>query len=349
MDFNNSRGFASDNNSGIHPALAEAIIQANKGHVVAYGEDPYTLSAIKTMKNIFGDNCEPFFMVTGTGANVTGLASVLQPYQAVICAESSHIHVDECGAPERFCNCKLLTVKTPDGKLTPLNIRQHLHDFGFEHHVQPKAISISQPTELGTVYSPNEIGALSVMAKEYDLYLHMDGARLANAAVSLNLNFREFTKDAGVDILSFGGTKNGMLFGESVIFFDPRLSANFKYIRKQGMQLVSKMRYIAAQFDVYIRENIWKANALHANEMAKRLSARVHHLPGIRVTQQVQSNAVFAVIPVKITQPLQEKYFFYIWDEDKNEVRWMTSFDTQPEDIDDFVNEIGRLLNGSKQ
>ncbi|MBN2480200.1 MAG: low specificity L-threonine aldolase [Bacteroidales bacterium] len=337
--------FASDNNSGIHPEILAAIARANRGHVIAYGDDPYTRKAEDTLRNTFGREAEPFFVLTGTGANVLGLASLLQPYHAVICAESAHINVDECGAPERFCNCKLLPVNTTDGKLNPDNILQQLQGFGFEHHVQPKVISISQPTEMGTVYTRDEIESISQLAKKHDLYLHVDGARLANAAVRLNLEFKAFTKDAGIDVLSFGGTKNGMLFGESVIFFRKELAEHFRYIRKQGMQLASKMRFIAIQFDTYITQKIWKANASHANEMAQILYKETEQIPEIQVTQKVETNGIFARIPRKIIAPLQKEYFFYVWDEATNEVRWMTSYDTQPEDIEDFTHFIKELIH----
>lgn len=339
------RGFASDNNSGIHPDILAAISRANAGHTIAYGDDPYTTAAVETLKTAFGTEAEPFFVLTGTGANVLGLAALMQPYHAVICAETAHINVDECGAPERFCNCKLLTVDTPDGKLCPENIMKQLHGFGFEHHVQPRVISISQPTEMGTVYTPEEISAISQLARKYNLHLHMDGARLANAAIFLDLEFRKFTGDAGVDVLSFGGTKNGLLFGESVIFFNKYMADNFRYIRKQGMQLASKMRFIAVQFDAYIKQNIWSLNAAHANNMTQLLYNNVRELPKVEVTQKVETNSIFARIPRTIINPLQEKYFFYVWNEHLNEVRWMTSFDTQPEDIDNFTNTLKQLLD----
>lgn len=343
MNVSVNRGFASDNNAGIHPLLLDAVQAANQGHVVAYGDDPYTQKAVGTLKNHFGEQAAVFFVLTGTGANVLGLSAVTRPFHAVICAETAHIQVDECGAPEKFCSCKLLDIPTTDGKLTPEGVGHVLHGFGFEHHVQPKVISISQPTEMGTVYTPEEIRALSALAKEYKLYLHMDGARLANAAVSLSLDFKSFTGDAGVDILSFGGTKNGMLFGESVIFFSPELAENFKYLRKQGMQLASKMRYIGAQFEAYLTRDVWRMNAAHANSMARLLHERIAGIPGIRVTQKVEANAVFAIVPRAIIQPLQEKYFFYVWDEARCEVRWMTSFDTTPEDIEGFTGHLRQL------
>ncbi|MBN1791874.1 MAG: low specificity L-threonine aldolase [Bacteroidales bacterium] len=338
------RGFASDNNAGIHPLLVEAIQEANKGHVIAYGDDPYTGNAVRTIKSYFGRESEVFFVLTGTGANVLSLSSLIDSFHGVICAETAHINVDECGAPEKFCNCKLLSVPSSDGKLTPALIERHLHGFGFEHHVQPKVISISQPTEMGTVYTSEEIRSLSVLAKQYNMFLHMDGARLANAAVSLDLDFKSFTADAGVDVLSFGGTKNGMLFGESVIFFRPELAENFKYMRKQSMQLASKMRYIGAQFHVYLHTNLWRTNAAHANEMAGLLFRKTSILPGVRITQKVEANAVFAIIPREIIKPLQDKYFFYIWDEARSEVRWMTSFDTTTGDIESFAACLQSLL-----
>jgi threonine aldolase len=338
------RGFASDNNAGIHPALLTAIQEVNSGHAIAYGDDPFTLQALKTFKEFFGNLSQTFFVLTGTGANVLGLSSLLLPFNAVICADTSHIHVDECGAPEKFSGSKLLTITTKDGKLKPEQVRSHLHGLGFEHHVQPKVISISQPTEMGTIYQPTEIKELAKLAREYNMYLHMDGARLANAAAALDLPFMAITRDVGVDILSFGGTKNGLLFGESVVVFQPNLAKDFKYRRKQGMQLASKMRYIGAQFDVYLRSGLWLSNAIHANSMANLLYKSVASLPGISITQKVETNAVFATIPKQIIKPLQKKYFFYVWNEDTNEVRWMTSFDTEPSDIAEFVTCLSSLL-----
>lgn len=339
-----SRGFASDNNSGIHPLLLNAIAGANTGHAIAYGDDEYTHKAIQTFKECFGSKAEVFFVLTGTGANVLGLSLLTSPFNAVICTDTAHINVDECGAPEKFTNCKLLTAVAYNGKLTPDMVKDQIHGLGFEHHVQPKVISISQPTELGTVYTVEEIRALSEVAVTNNMYLHMDGARLANAAVSLDLPFASFTVDAGVDVLSFGGTKNGMLFGESVVVFRPELVENFKYYRKQGMQLASKMRFISAQFDVYLNDNIWKESAVHANKMAQYLGRRMQDIPEIQTTQKIQSNAVFVKIPRDIIRPLQEKYFFYEWDEAANIVRWMTSFDTTTEDIDDFVSYVKKLI-----
>lgn len=340
----NKRGFASDNNSGIHPEIFNAIIEANSGHVVAYGDDPYTEKAKALFRKHFGDESEVFFVLTGTGANVLGLSAITEPYHAIICADTAHIAVDECGAPEKYTGCKLINVSTKNGKLSALQIEPLLHSVGFEHHVQPYVISISQSTELGTVYSADEIKALSTFAHDHGMLLHMDGARIANAAVSLNCRFIDITKNAGVDVLSFGGTKNGMLFSEAVIFFNKELAKNFKYIRKQGMHLASKMRFISAQFIPYFEKEIWKTNASHANNMAKLLCEKISGIPGVKITQPVEANGVFAVIPKKIIKPLQEKYFFYIWNHDTNEIRLMTSFDTQEEDIINFSETLKKLV-----
>jgi threonine aldolase len=345
MNHTVSRGFASDNNAGIHPLLLESIKNANDGHVVAYGDDVYTERAISTIRKHFGSSVEVFFVLTGTGANVLCLASVTSSINAVICAETAHINVDECGAPEKFTSCKLLTVSTTDGKLNCETVRKHLHGFGFEHHVQPRVISISQPTEMGTVYKIAEIKALADLARQHNMILHMDGARLANASASLNIGFKDFTADAGVDVLSFGGTKNGMLFGESVIFFRPELALDFRYHRKQSMQLASKIRFISAQFETYLDTGLGLQNARHANAMAQLLLGRIKNIPRITVTQKVEANAVFAIVPPHIIEPLMKRYFFYVWNEATNEVRWMTSFDSTPEDIDGFADYLRKLLS----
>ena len=339
------RGFASDNNAGVHPAILQAMASVNKGHVIAYGDDPQTIKTIRRMKEIFGAESEIFFVFIGTAANVLGLSSSTQSHHAVICPETAHIHVDECGAPEKFTGCKLLTVSTPDGKMTVDMVKKHMHGIGFEHHVQPRVLSITQATELGTIYSLEEIREITTYAHDHHMIVHMDGARISNAAVALDTGFYEMTGGAGVDVLSFGGTKNGMMYGEAVVFFDPDLAHHFKYRRKQGMQLASKMRYISAQFDAYLADDLWKRNALHANRMARKLYDAVRHTPGLKVTQKVESNAVFATIPAKIIPRLQEDYFFYVWDEDRSEVRWMCSFDTTEEDIEGFVSLIRSLLS----
>lgn len=330
------RGFASDNNAGVHPAVMNAMKAVNEGHEIAYGDDQYTQKVIRKMKKIFGDDSEIFFVFIGTAANVLGLSSVTQPYNAVITTDTAHIHVDECGAPEKFTGCKLLTTATPDGKLTIDLIRQHMHGFGFEHHAQPRVISITQSTELGTVYTVNEIRAIADYTHENGLLLHMDGARISNAAVALDTGFYEMTGGAGVDVLSFGGTKNGLMYGEAVVFFDQQLCTDFKYRRKQGMQLASKMRYIATQFDAFLENDLWKENAAHANQMTQKLHDAVKDIPSVEITRAVEANAVFAKIPASMIPKLQEKFFFYVWDEDTSEVRWMCSFDTQEKDIEEF-------------
>ena len=338
------RGFASDNNSGIHPEILNAIFTANEGHAVGYGGDPITEMAIQRFKQEFGEEIEVYFVFNGTGANVLSLSTLSHSFDSVICAETAHIQTDECGAPEKFTGSKLLPVETNKGKITPQGIRKYLHGFEFEHHSQPKIISISQVTELGTVYSLEEIKAITVLAHEYGLYVHMDGARLANAAVALDLPFRSFTVDAGIDVLSFGGTKNGMMLGEAVVFFNPTLSKNTKYIRKQSMQLYSKMRFVSSQFLAYFHNELWKKNAAHSNKMAKLLEQEVMKIPAIQLTQKVDANGVFAIVPAAIIPLLQEKYFFYIWDEHRSEVRWMTSFDTEEEDIINFAALIKSLV-----
>ncbi len=338
------KGFASDNNSGVHPEILKAMASANQGHEIAYGDDPYTLDAIEIFREKFGKETEVFFVFNGTGANVTGLASATQSFHSVICAETAHIQTDECGAPEKLTGCKLLPTATQNGKLTPQSVKRHLHGFDFEHHSQPRIISISQTTELGTVYRPDEIRALAELAHNHNMLLHMDGARIANAAVFLDMDFREFTKDCGVDILSFGGTKNGMMMGEAVLFFNPETAANTKYIRKQNMQLYSKMRYVGAQFIAYFKDDLWRKTATRANKMAKLLEREISKIPQIKITQPVDANGVFAIIPQEIIEPLQQHFFFYVWDEAKFEVRWMTSFDTEEEEIFKFTKLINRLL-----
>lgn len=340
------RGFASDNNSGIHPEILNAISAANEGHAVGYGGDEITEKAIKRFKQEFGEQTDVYFVFNGTGANVLSLSTLTRSFHSVICAETAHIQVDECGAPEKFTGCKLLPVEVTRGKISPEGIAKYLHGFNFEHHSQPKIISISQVTELGTVYSVEEIKAITTLAHEYGLFVHMDGARLANAAVALDLPFRAFTVDAGIDVLSFGGTKNGMMLGEAVLFFNPELSEEAKYIRKQSMQLYSKMRFVSAQFLAYFENDLWKRNATHSNRMAQLLEQEVKKIPAIQLTQEVDANGVFAIVPPEIIPQLQEKYFFYMWDEHRSEVRWMTSFDTEEDDIFQFAALIKSLVRG---
>jgi threonine aldolase len=338
------RGFASDNNAGVHPDILKAIESANTGHAVGYGDDDLTKRAIAKFREIFGNQTDVFFVYNGTGANVIAIQALTQSYHAVICPNTAHINVDECGAPEKFCACKLLPVSTTDGKLTIGGIKTYMHGFGFEHHAQPKMISITQATELGTIYSIEEIKEIADFAHQHQMYLHMDGARLANAAAALGCGLKEMTADAGVDVLSFGGTKNGLMFGEAVLFFNQNTDA-VKYIRKQSAQLHSKMRFTAAQFLAILSNDLWLKNAHHANKMAQKLAQKLETIKGVQITQKVDSNGVFAIIPKEIIEPLQKEFFFYVWDEDRSEVRWMTSFDTQEEDIDKFVELIKEKIN----
>lgn len=329
----NKRGFASDNNSGIHPDILKAIETSNVGHAVGYGDDIYTQKALELFKKEFGDHTEIFFTLTGTGANILSIQSVCQSFNSILCAETAHIHTDECGSPEKFTGSKLIPVPSGNGKVTPFELKKRLHGFGTEHHSQPGLLSISQVTEMGTVYTPEEIRELADIVHLNGMYLHMDGARISNAAVALGMNFREFTVDAGVDILSFGGTKNGLMLGEAVLIFRPELGVHTKYFRKQAAQLYSKMRFISAQFIPYLQDEIWKKNATHSNRMAKILEEMVADIKAIKITQKVEANGIFAILPREIIPLIRKEYFFYDWNESTGEVRWMTSFDTTQEDI----------------
>jgi len=338
------RSFASDNNAGVHSEVIAAIAAANAGHVIAYGDDPYTARAVEQFQKHFGKDIAVYFVFGGTGANVLGLQAVTKSYNAVICAETAHINVDECGAPEKFTGCKLLSVSTPDGKIRAEQIGPFLHGVGFEHHVQPGVVSISQATEMGTVYTQREVKTLSGFAHKHNMLLHMDGARIANAAVSLNASFKEIAKDAGVDVLSFGGAKNGMMYGEAVVFFDKQLAADFKYIRKQGMHLPSKMRFIAAQFEALLSGDLWRRSAAHANRMAQILASELAKIPRITITQKIEANGVFALVPQKYIALLQKKYFFYVWNDETSEIRLMTSFDTTEQDIGEFIRLVRKIV-----
>jgi threonine aldolase len=338
------RSFASDNNAGVHPEIIEAIRNANDGHVIAYGNDPITARAMELFQKHFGNDVAVYFVFGGTGANVLGLKAITQPHHAIFCAETAHVNVDECGAPEKFTGCKLITIPTPDGKLRVDQIKPLLHGIGVEHHVQPRVITISQVTEMGTVYTREEMKTLADFAHDNGLLLHVDGARLANAAVALDATFKEITADVGVDVLSFGGTKNGMMYGEAVVFFDKTLAGDFKYIRKQGMHLPSKMRFISAQFEALLAGDLWRRGAAHANHMAQVLGSELAKVPKIKLTQPVESNGVFAVIPKEFIPVLQEKYFFYVWDDTISEVRLMASFDTTEHDIQDFIEFVKQIV-----
>ena len=337
------RSFASDNNSGVHPKVMEALARANHGgHVLAYGDDPHTASATRRLKRVFGEDAETFFVFNGTAANVLSLKAMTQPYHAVLCAQGAHIDADECGAPERFTGCKLLPIPTPDGKLTPELVAPHVKGVGVQHHVQPRVVSITNSTEVGTVYSPAETRALADFAHARGMRLHVDGARIANAAASLGTGLRELTRDAGVDALSFGGAKNGLMYGEAVVLFDPALAEGFLFHRKQAMQLASKMRFVAAQFDALLEDDLWLRSARHANAMARLLAEEAAKVPGVELSRMPQANAVFARLPPERIAPLQAEFPFYVWDETRHEVRWVASFDTTEEDVRAFVGALGR-------
>ena len=338
------RGFGSDNFSGVLPEIFQALEEASYGHQHSYGEDEYSAKAIQDFKNIFGEDIEVFFVYNVTGANVLGLSAFLRPYQAVICAETAHINVDECGAIEKQSGSKLLTVPTFDGKLTLGLIENHMHGFGDPHHAQPKVISLTECTELGTVYTPEELKAICDYAHAHGMVVHMDGARLSNAVAYLGCPPRALTTDAGIDVLSFGGTKNGMMFGEAVVFFNTSTIAEVPFIRKQAMQLHSKTRFIAAQFSTVLKDGLWLKTAAHANRMAQMLANEAENIPGVRITQEVQGNEIFAIIPRDKIKALQEKCFFYVWDENASEVRWVCSFDTTESDIIEFVNILRQEL-----
>ena len=339
-----ARSFASDNNAGIHPDVLQAIAEANVGHVVGYGDDPYTASAVRKFKQHFGNDIDVFRVFNGTAANCLSLKSLTDSYHAILCADASHIYTDECGAPEKFTGCKLIPLPTTDGKLTVEAVRKAYHGIGDQHHVQPRAICITQATEVGTVYRPQEIKALAAFAHERNMFLHVDGARIANAAATLGQNLRQATRDLGVNVLSFGGTKNGAMAAEAVVFFDKTLSANFLYTRKQGMQLASKMRFISAQFDALLSKDLWLKNAQHSNRMAQLLEKEISKITGVEVVYKVEANGVFARIPRRAIASLQKRYFFYVWNEEKSIVRWMCSFDTTEDDVKQFARFVTQVL-----
>ena len=336
--------FGSDNHSGVHPDIIKAIESVNLGYSVAYGDDKYTKRAINKFKEHFGKNIDIYFVGNGTAANILGLKAVTESFNSIFCAENAHLNVHECCGPEKFTGCKLVTIPKPNGKLSIGLLKPHIIGFGDPHMAQPKVISITQSTERGTVYTPAEIKELSDFAHKNGMLLHMDGARLSNAAASLNVNLNAICGDVGVDVLSFGGTKNGMMFGDAVIFFDKKLSKNFEFIRKQGMHLTSKMRYISTQFEALLSNDLWLKNAKHANKMAQLLYNEIKSIPQIKITQKVQVNAVFATLPKKIITKLWKKYAFHIIDEKTLEVRWMCSFNTTKEDVINFVKTIKQTI-----
>lgn len=338
------RSFASDNNSGVHPIIMDTIVKTNIDHAVGYGDDPWTIAASIKIKEVFGAQAEPYFMFNGTGANSVALQAVTRPFHSILCAETAHIYVDECGAPARMTGCAVTAIPTPDGKLTPELIKPRLHNFGVCHHSQPKVVYISQVSELGTVYTIEEVKAIAELLHSYDMYLHMDGARLANACAYLNCTMKQITIDAGVDILSFGGTKNGMMMGEAVIAFHPEIAENLQYYRKQSAQLASKLRYLSTQFIPYLENNLWLENAMKANISALKLEEALRKYPQIKFTQKVESNQLFFTIPSEALKALQEKYFFYMWNEEQNEARLVTSWDTTGEDIARFEQSLEEIF-----
>ena len=344
MSEGSARGFASDNSAGIHPAVLEALSAANRGHAFGYGHDDRTRATQELFAEQFGDDARAFIVFNGTAANVLSLRAACRGWEAVICAESSHLNVDECGAPESIAGVKLLTVSTEQGKLTPELVDSRVQRLGDEHAVQPRVVSISQCTELGTVYTQAEIRELAAHAHAHALLLHMDGARLSNAAAALELPLRALSTEVGVDILSFGGTKNGLLGAEAVVFLAPEFAEGFEYVRKQSLQLASKMRFLAAQFQALLTDELWLHSARRANAMAARLAGSVRDVPELSITQPVQTNAVFATLPASVIAALQKRFAFYVWNERRAEVRWMCSWDTTEDDVDTFARAVREVI-----
>lgn len=340
------RGFASDNYAGVHPEVLTALTVANGGHQRAYGEDVYTARLQEVIRRRFGEQAEVYPVFNGTGANVVGLQAMADRWSAVICSAQAHINTDECGAPERVAGLKLLPVPTEDAKLTPELIDREAWGWGDEHRAQPRIVSITQSTELGTVYTAEEVAAVCAHAHDRGMLVHMDGARLANAAAALDLPLRALTTDAGVDVLSLGGTKNGLLLGEAVVVLNPSAARGTEFLRKSSMQLASKMRFVSAQFLALLEGDLWLRNAAHANAMARRLAEAVRKVPGVRITRPVEANAVFAIIPREAADRLRKRFCFYTWDERTGEVRWMCSFDTTEGDVDAFAAALAEEMNG---
>lgn len=340
------RGFASDNYAGVHPDVLEAMAAANGGHQVAYGEDEYTERLQQVIKGHFGESAYAYPVFNGTGANVTGLQAMLPRWGAVLAAGSAHINVDEGGAPEKVGGFKIITIPTEDGKLTPELIDTEAWGFGDEHRSQPAVVSITQSTELGTLYTVDEIKAVAEHAHKLGMLVHLDGSRISNAAAALGVSLKEMTADADVDVLSLGGTKNGAMVAEAIVVINPDAAPGLKYIRKFNMQLASKMRFVSAQLIALYEGDLWLRNAQHANAMAKRLRDGVEagiangSIKGVQFTQATYVNGNFAILPEGVADVLREKFRFYDWDEARREVRWMCSFDTTEQDVDAFVAAI---------
>jgi len=337
------RGFGSDNHSGIHPRILEALAKANHEHAPSYGTDEWTEKAEQAFRDHFGPKTEVAFVFNGSAANVLSLKASAKSFQSCYCTDMAHINVDECGGPEYLAGIKLIPLPNVNGKMRLEDLKKAHIRRGDQHYSQGQVVSLTQPTELGTLYSMTELKEIISWAKSENLYVHIDGARLANAAVSLNRPFKEFTTDLGVDIVSFGGTKNGLMMGEAVVFLNPALYKDCKFYRKQLAQLPSKTRFISAQFLEYFSNDLWKEIALHACAMAEKLYQNVKAIPGVEVTQHREANSVFAKIPQAWVKPLRENYFFYVWDEHTFECRWMTSWDTQASDIDGFAKNLKEL------
>lgn len=344
IDQTSPKSFASDNHAGVHPDVLEAIARANQGDAPAYGGDDWTATFEHHIKTTFGPQADGFAVLNGAGANMVGLALTLGRYDAIVCADTAHIATHEAGAAERLLGVKLMTVPTTNGKLVPTDITSRLGGLGNPHESQPTVVSVSQVTELGTCYTPEELSALAAAAHDAGLLLHVDGARLANAAAFLHCDLRAITTDAGVDVFSFGGTKNGALAAEAVVVLNPALSTAVPFLRRQSLQLASKMRFIAAQLSALLDNDLWRRNADHANKMAQRLAAGVADLSAITIQHPVESNAVFAALPHDAARRLQERYTFHFWDEPSGVVRWMTAFDTTPDHVDEFLADIHKTL-----
>lgn len=338
------KSFASDNYSGIHPKILEALQHANNAHQIAYGDDYYSNLAREKFGQLFG-NVKVLFAFNGTGANVISLKCSTLPFESVVCTHTAHIAVDECGAPTQSIGTSLLTVTSSDGKITPEHIKPFLSRKGIVHHTQARVVSISQTTELGTVYTVDELKELCDFAHKNDMYVHMDGARIANAVAALNCDVKDITVNAGIDIMSFGGTKNGLMIGEAVLIFNDELKKHADFYQKQSAQLFSKNRFIAAQFIALLTDNLWLNMASHANKMAQLLRNETAKIEGVRFTQPTDANAVFAIIPEKAIAPLQEKFRFYTWDESSSELRWMCSFDTTEQEVYEFANFLRTLCS----
>ncbi|MDP1850172.1 MAG: beta-eliminating lyase-related protein [Solirubrobacteraceae bacterium] len=336
------KSFASDNNAGVHPEVLAALAEANDGHATAYGDDPWTARAEALLRGHFGEQSAAYLVFNGSGANVLCLRALCRPWQSVICTAQAHVNVDEGGAPEALAGVKLQAVQTHDAKLTPEHVEWQLGRLGDQHAVQPRVVSVTQSTELGTRYSPYELHALAHFAHERGLLLHVDGARLANAAAALGVSLREITTDVGVDAVSFGGTKNGLLMGEAVVFCDPAHAEGFAFLRKQTLQLASKGRFLAAQFIALLEGDLWHRSAAHANAMAARLADALLAVPGVRLTQPVQANGVFAVLPPGAAERVRRDWRFYTWDEGTGEVRLMCAWDTTPDEVDAFAADVAR-------